>query len=105
MKNVYAVLAYYNHTYGVSKVSTNWRYVAALNCYRVMSGQETIEQIPVAPPVAMPTRWDIRRTCFTTAWDEDFYKREGLKLVYHDKFTDAAVAIRPEVLAHAGPRQ
>ena len=34
MKNVYAVLAYYNHTYGMNKVATNWRYVAGVNCYR-----------------------------------------------------------------------
>src|ERR1035441_10656780 len=31
MKNVYSVLAYYNHTYGVTKIQTNWRYVAVLN--------------------------------------------------------------------------
>ena len=49
MKNVYRVLAFYNHRYGVTRVSVNWRYVAALNCYRVMSGQETLEQIPGAP--------------------------------------------------------
>ena len=29
--------------------------------------------------------------------DEGFLKREGLKLIYHDKFTDVAVAIRPEL--------
>ena len=51
MKNVYAVLAYYNHTHGVTKVSTNWRYVAALNCYRVLSGKDTHRtRFPALPP-------------------------------------------------------
>jgi hypothetical protein len=104
-KNVYGVLAYYNHTYGVSKVSANWRYVAALNCYRVMSGHETIEPIPVAPTVADAYPLGYQAYVFYYGVDEDFYKREGLQLVYRDAFTGAAVAVRPEVLAHAGPRQ
>ena len=29
--------------------------------------------------------------------DEVFFKRENLKVVYHDEFTGATVAIRPEV--------
>jgi hypothetical protein len=98
MKDVYAVLSYYNHTYGVSKVSTNWRYVAALNCYRTMSGHETIEEIPGGPAVVNEYPPGYQAYVFYYPWDEGFYKREGLKLVYHDSFTDAAVAIRPEVL-------
>jgi len=31
------------------------------------------------------------------AWDSGFVQREGLKVVYHDGFTDAAVAVPPEV--------
>jgi hypothetical protein len=30
-KNVYGLLTYYSHTYGVTKASTNWRYVGSLN--------------------------------------------------------------------------
>ena len=99
MKNVYGVLSYYNHTYGVTKVSTNWRYVSSLNCYRAMSGRETIEEIPGAPAVVNFYPPGYQAYVFYYPWDEDFYKREGLKLVYHDNFTDAAVAIRPEVLS------
>lgn len=98
MKDVYAVLSYYNHTYGVTKVSTNWRYVAAVNCYREMSGKETIEVIPGAPTVVNYYPPGYQAYVFYYSWDEDFFKKEGLKLVYHDDFTGAAVAIRPEVL-------
>jgi hypothetical protein len=98
VKNVYAVLAYYNHTYGVTKVSTNWRYVAALNFYRAMPGHETLEEIPGAPTVVNEYPAGYQAYVFYYPWDEDFYKREGLKLVYHDRFTGAAVGVRPEVL-------
>jgi hypothetical protein len=97
MKNVYNVLAYYNHTYGVTKVQTNWRYVAALNCYRVLSGKETIEEFPGAPSVVNVYPPGYQAYVFFYPVDEDFYKREGLKLVYHDRFSDVAIGIRPEV--------
>ena len=97
MKEVYSVLAYYNHTYGLTKVSTNWRYVAALNCYRAMSGKETLDPMPGAPTVVNFYPPGYQAYVFYYSWDEGFYKKEGLKLVYHDRLSDAAVAIRPEL--------
>jgi hypothetical protein len=99
MKDVYAVLSYYNRAYGVTKVSTNWRYVAALNCYRAMSGRETIEEFPGGPAVANYYPPGYQAYVFYYPADEGFYKHEGLKLVYHDTFTHAAIGIRPEVLS------
>jgi hypothetical protein len=104
MKNVYSVLAYYNHTYGVSKVSTNWRYVASLNYYREISGHETIEKIPGAPTAANEYPPGYQAYVFFYPVDEDFFKREGLKLVYHDEFSGAAIGVRPDVLEHSAPR-
>ena len=101
MKNVYGVLSYYNHTYSVTNVSANWRYVAALNCYRAMSGRETIEDIPTAPTVVNYYPPGFQAYVFYYGVDEDFYRRGGLKLVYHDAFSGVAVAIRPEVLPAA----
>jgi hypothetical protein len=103
MKNVYSVLAHYNHTYGITKVSTNWRYLAALNCYRLMSGQETIEQLPGAPSVVDYYPAGFQAYVIYYPMDEGFFKREGLKLVYHDSFTGVAVAIRPEVESAPAP--
>ncbi len=48
MKNVYSILADDNRTYGVTDVSTNW-HAAALNCYRELSGRETLHPIGGAP--------------------------------------------------------
>jgi hypothetical protein len=103
MKNVYAVLTYYNHTYGVSQVSTNWRYVSVLNCYRAMSGHESIQKIPDAPGVVNEYPPGYQAYVLFYPSDEDFFKREGLKLVYHDEFTGAAVGVRPEALEHPAP--
>ena len=104
MKNVYSVLAYYNHTYGVTKIQTNWRYVAVLNCYRMLSGHETIEQFPGGPTIVNYYPPGYQAYVLYYSWDEDFFMREGLKLVYHDPFTDVAVAVRPEVLDHSEAR-
>jgi hypothetical protein len=48
-KDLYSVVAYYNHTYKVRDVSSNWRYVAVLNFYRTLSGHESLEEIPSGP--------------------------------------------------------
>ena len=97
MKNVYSVLAYYNRAYGVTDVSTNWRYVAALNCYRELSGRETLHPIGGAPTEVAGYADGFPVYVVYYPDDEVFFKREKLKVVYHDGFTDAAVAIRPEV--------
>jgi hypothetical protein len=97
MKNVYSVLAHYNHTYGMTKVCTNWRYVAALNCYRLMSGKETVDEFAVGPPVVNSYPSGFQAYVIYYPMDEGFFKREGLKLVYHDPFTGVAVVVRPEV--------
>jgi hypothetical protein len=100
-KNVYSVLAYYNHTYGVTRVSTNWRYVSTLNCYRLMSGRETLDEIPGAPSVVDSYPAGYQAYVIFYSVDEDFVKREGLKVIYHDQFTDAAIGVRPEALVHS----
>jgi hypothetical protein len=97
MKNVYGMLSYYNHTYGMTKVAVNWRYLSALSYYRQVSGRETIEPFPAAPQVVDYYPPGYQAYVFYYPWDQDFYKREGLKLIYHDTFSQVAVAIRPEV--------
>jgi hypothetical protein len=97
MKKVYSVLAYYNHTFGIRDVSVNWRYVATLNAYRQMSGGETLRQIPGAPTAINEYPTNYQAYVIYNPWDWEFAKREGLKTVYVDDFSGAAVAIRPEV--------
>ena len=97
MKKVYSVLAYYNRTYGLKDVSVNWRYVAAINAYRELSGHETLHQIGGAPNKVNEYPAGYQAYVIFYPWDQGFMRREGLKVVYHDKFTDAAVAIRPDL--------
>jgi hypothetical protein len=99
MKNVYGVLASYNHTYNVANVSANWRYGQVLNCYRLISGHETIEKIPDAPLVADEYPAGYQAYVVYYPADRDFVRRENLQVVYGDEFSGAAVAIRPEMLA------
>ena len=96
-KNVYAVLAYYNHVYDVTDVSTDWRYIASLNCYRELSGRETIREIGSGPPVpeGFPTGFPVYVLYYPM--EQPILEREKLKVVYHGDFTGATVAIRPEV--------
>jgi hypothetical protein len=97
MKHVYSVLAYYNHTCGVTDVSVNWRYVSALNAYRGMSGRETIKELPTGPEVVDSYPSGYQAYVVYAASDSGFVQREELNVVYRDGFTDAEVAVRPEV--------
>jgi len=103
-KRVYGVLSYYNRTCGLTDVSANWRYVAALNAYREMSGRETLHEIGGAPTVVDTYPTGFRAYVVFAPSDQDFIKREQLKLVYHDSFSGAAVAIRPELESAPCPR-
>ena len=40
--------SYYNHTYGVRHVASNWMYSSSLNYYRAASGRETLMRFPGA---------------------------------------------------------
>jgi hypothetical protein len=99
VKNVYSVLAYYNHTYGASAVSADWRYVAALNCYRELSGRETLQEFGPGPGSveAFPAGFPVYVLYYPV--EEPILRRENLKVVYHDRSTDATVAIRPDLVS------
>jgi hypothetical protein len=102
IKNVYGMLADYHQTYGLTKVSANWRYVSSLNCYRAMSGHQTIDEIPNAPSVTNFYPAGFQAYVFFYPWDEDFAKREGLNVVFHDSATGIALGIRPEAMRKEG---
>jgi hypothetical protein len=92
VNRIYPVLAWYNHTYGVRDVASNWEYGAALNFYRVQSGGESFGEIE--SPVQLPT--DRSLYVLNYAFDEDFIKQQHLRVVFHAPNTDAVVAVRPE---------
>jgi len=90
---LYHVVAYYNHTYGVRQIGTNWRYVAVLEFQRVLSEHETLEPVALERPIPGGRSLYV----LFPADDDAFMRQQGLKLVYHDPLSDAMVAIRPEL--------
>jgi hypothetical protein len=98
VNRIYPVLAWYNHTYGVRDLASNWMYGAALNFYRMQSGCESFGEIE--SPVQLPTDRSLYVLDFP--FDEDFIRQQHLRVVYHAPNTDAVVAVRPEAEAKRG---
>lgn len=93
MKNVYGVL----NADHLKLVSANWRYVSALNCYRLMAGGGSFSPIPSAPSVANDYPAGYQAYVVYYPVDKDFVSRQGLKVVYRDDFSGVAVAVQPGV--------
>jgi hypothetical protein len=89
VNRIYPVIAWYNHTYGITDVESNWAYVASLNFYRLQSGRESFDEIP-GPPERSPGH-----ALYVLNWpyDEAFAKSQHLRVVYRAPNTDAAVAV------------
>jgi hypothetical protein len=87
---IYPVLAWYNHTYGVRDIASNWMYGSSLNFYRVQSGRESFAEIE--SPMQIPAGRSLYVLCYP--FDEDFIKCHHLRVVYHAPDTDAVVAVR-----------
>jgi hypothetical protein len=97
VNKAYSVIAYYNHKFGLAGVSSHWRYVAALNAYRELSGSETLDSVPNGPnPMG---QYPPGYMAYVLYYPEDwpYIEREKLKVVYHDQVTETTVAIRPEL--------
>ena len=97
VQEIYPVLAWYNHTYGVREVESNWQYGSGLNFYRLKSGSETFAEIP--SPVNL--RAGYRIYVLNYPFDEDFFKAQRLRVVYHGRTTDAVVAVDETVATPA----
>ncbi|MEO8597196.1 MAG: hypothetical protein ABI759_28010 [Candidatus Solibacter sp.] len=95
VNRIYPVLAWYNHTYGVREVASNWLYVSSLNFYRVQSGRESFGEID--GPLDLPRD----RQLYVLYWprDEAFVTEQHLRVVYRAPNTEAVVAVRPEAEA------
>jgi hypothetical protein len=92
VKDVYAVLARLNHTYGVTDVAASGVYASSLNFYRVASGREsflefkpTVGEFPVGKYVYV----------MDGPFERKFIDREGLAVIYRGKSTAVVVAVKP----------
>ena len=94
VKNVYAVVAYYNHNYCVEDVPSSWYYTSSLNFYRKLSGRETLA--PFASQDAPPAGRAVY--VLNATFDRNFIDSQHLAVVYRGDLSEAVVAIRPEGL-------
>jgi len=88
MKQVYGVVAYYNHTYGVTDVASYWMYTSALNYYRLASGRETLEEIHGG----IPTPPGHRLYVLNSDRERETIERGKLRVLYRAVNSDAVVA-------------
>jgi hypothetical protein len=92
LKQVYPLLARLNHAYGVTGVGVDGMYVAVLNYYRVVSGQETFPEFKFegGNPASGKSLYVLNAV-------EQKQILDDLKLVviYRGKVTDVVVAITP----------
>jgi hypothetical protein len=93
VKDVYPVLARYNHQDGVTEIGTDWFYGSALNFYRLASGRETLEEIK-APLEPVPGK---KVYVLHGLFDRKFIEQERLAIVYRGASTDIVVAVNPKV--------
>jgi hypothetical protein len=92
VKDVYPVLARYNHLDGVTDMGCSWYYTSSLNFYRTASGKETIEEMRSgADPIPGKAVYVLH-----SLMNRDFIAREGLAIVYRGPSTDVVVAVKPE---------
>ena len=96
VKDVYPVLARYNHMDGVREVGCSWYYTSTLNFYREASGKESIEEI-ISGAEPLPGKPVYVLHSFM---DREFIAREGLAIVYRGTSTDIVVAVNPEARLH-----
>ncbi len=92
VKDVYPLLARYNHQDGVTDIGCSWWYTAALNFYRMASGRETIEEIKSGAEPIRGKQVYVLHGLF----DRKFIEQEGLAIVYKGASTDIVVAVNPE---------
>lgn len=90
-KDVYAVLAHYNHGYHVNDVGMTWWYVSCLNFYRTISQAESFPEFRA--PAKEP---EVHESIYVLhgLFDRAFLDREKLVVVYRGKSTDVVVAVR-----------
>jgi hypothetical protein len=93
LKEVYPVMARLNHAYGVTDTGMSALYVAALNYYRVLSGQETFPAFKfegMDPPSG-------RSLYVVNAVTQRHIIDQGkLVVIYRGKFSDVVIAVKPD---------
>jgi hypothetical protein len=91
-KEVYSVLAQYNHTYGINDVGMTGLFFPALNYYRVLSQKESFTEFILEssqPPLGKSIY------VVSESIQQSFIDKEKLVIVYRGHFSDVVVAVKP----------
>jgi hypothetical protein len=91
-KQVYELLAYYNHRYDIRDIPVTWKCVAVLNTYREVSGRETLEEFSSVPGKYPPGR---AVYVLDMPFDQHVVDENHLKVVYHGALSEIGVAVDP----------
>ena len=96
VSKVYDVLSYYNRTSGITKIAANWRYQTSLNCYLSWSATTRFDE--VVPGGSAPAEYPSGFQAYVlySPVDQSFISKQGLRIVYHDSFTEVTVAVPPD---------
>ncbi len=92
VKDVYAVLARLNHTYGVTDVAATGVYANPLNFYRVASSRETFPEFK-----AVAGAFPVGRAIYVMhgPFERPFIERERLAIIYRGRSGEVVVAVKP----------
>jgi len=92
-REVYSVLARYNHQSGVTDVGMFDLCFPSLNYYRVLSGAETFPEFHPEPPNPPA---DKSIYVLSRVNQRSFIEKEKLVIVYRGKYSDTAIAVTPD---------
>lgn len=91
MRQIYSLLACYNHNFGIRKVDTMYLYTDTLNFYRFASRKESLDEFgysltPDAQVYVLNDKYP---------GQHEFLEQQGLQVVYKASMGDTLVAVRP----------
>ena len=93
-KDLYYVLAYYNHAFQVTDVPVRPPLGDCLEFYRRASGRETLAEFK--DPAILDTFPHGRKAyALYEPQDHDFITLQGLKIVYRGRLSNAVIAVQP----------
>jgi hypothetical protein len=94
VKTTFAAIQYANRNYGITEVSSDWKYVASLNFYREYSKSSSITLVQISCPYPANKRAYV--LWYPEA--EEFIQKESLRIIYRGERSDIVLAIRlPEL--------
>ena len=101
-KDLYYVLAYYNHAFQVIDVPARPPLGDCLEFYRRASGRETLAEFK-DPAIRDTFPHGTKAYALYEPQDDDFIASQGLKIVYRGRLSNAVIAVQPD-LAHFDSR-